>query len=721
MFIENRGNICGVVLVSLICLGFTSCGKGGTVRPIRVEQAISDCDLFGGDVDAEIDDSRGLSSLNSRRDLQSDKTIPIVSEGTAKAVIIMPKKATDFVTLAADQLIHYVQKISGAKLAKINEGNEVPQEIQTTIHVGATNTTKETGLPDEQLDVEGVQIKSVFDDENKHQIFILGKEDQSTLFAAYTFIESFLGVRWYLPGELGEHIDTQKTLTLPQVNLVHNPGFQTRQMSGFKSAEERIWTSKQRLSAPKNIIYFAHNLLHIFKPSEYKSPHPEVFPSKKGGLLGFKKYFPKSDSDPKWQPVMTEPFVLQEAVRKAEAHFAKHPNARSFGVGINDGSLYDEEFDIPTYNPGKLKNRIGSVDLSDLIFAFSSYVGCSVQKKFPKKIIGALAYQEGHEPPKNPIATNIMPYLTYDRAMWRDAGIKKKDQALVKGWLEKSKYIGIYDYLYGASYLTPRFYPHLIDESVKFYASFGDRVRGYYAEAYPNWGLDGPKLYIATRLLWDPKADVDELLNEFYNKFFKKAKFPMKQYFEKLESIWMNMTPEQSKVFQQDAKITYHAWFYNGKSVILFTPAVIQELEGYLTTAKEIAVNDLVKRRIAFFETAFNHAKNISLIYNLDKSYFATVSSPKNGQEAKALQQKIESFYDMSKKRKELYTAINSDSLLKPRFDYFIQFGKNPKYGFQFSGYKRALSILKTWAQTNDPGLVNSLNQYERELPGFLL
>ena len=50
------------------------------------------------------------------------------------------------------------------------------------------------------------------------------------------------------------------------------------------------------------------------------------------------------------------------------------------------------------------------------------------------------------------------------------------------------------------------------------------------------WGLDGPKAWLATQLLWDANAEADNILNEFYDEFFGDASSAIRSFYETAES-----------------------------------------------------------------------------------------------------------------------------------------------------------------------------------------
>jgi hypothetical protein len=120
--------------------------------------------------------------------------------------------------------------------------------------------------------------------------------------------------------------------------------------------------------------------------------------------------------------------------------------------------------------------------------------------------------------------TESTPYICMDRMQWADAKRGEIGHAFHERWREHAPILGWYDYIYGSRYKAPRVYCHLMADYLRYAKRNG--VRAYYAEAYPpsvpNWG-EGPKLYVTSRLLWNPDLDIDALLRDWYACFAAEA------------------------------------------------------------------------------------------------------------------------------------------------------------------------------------------------------
>jgi len=102
-----------------------------------------------------------------------------------------------------------------------------------------------------------------------------------------------------------------------------------------------------------------------------------------------------------------------------------------------------------------------------------------------------------------------------------DPEYRKQQNEHIRRWSGIARQFGIYEWLFGRGFFIPRIYVHDFADGLRFAHEYG--ADGFYAEAYANWGLDGPKLSIAERLLWQPDQDLDELLDRWHTAMFAEA------------------------------------------------------------------------------------------------------------------------------------------------------------------------------------------------------
>ncbi len=164
--------------------------------------------------------ARSSAAANGRR-----------SDGQPRATIIVAKDVAEPAKgkrqTAAGQLQAYVQKMCGAKLPIVDDGQDVKGPV---ILVGRSRLSDALGVPvpagvgPDRRD-EGFVIVCRGD-----RLLLVGNDDgpyHGTEYAVYDFLRS-LGVRWFMPGDFGEIVPRQKTIRVPEQQVREKPDFVMR-------------------------------------------------------------------------------------------------------------------------------------------------------------------------------------------------------------------------------------------------------------------------------------------------------------------------------------------------------------------------------------------------------------------------------------------------------------------------------------------------------------
>jgi len=393
--------------------------------------------------------------------------------------------------------------------------------------------------------------------------------------AAAWFLENKLGARWFMPGPLGEHVPRQESLRLPLGEESHAPSYISRNLGVGGGEAEKAWWSRNRLR-----VWFQHThaMNPLFTPEDLRQ-NPEF-----ASLVNGRKNVPPDAKESNWQPNI----AADGAAEHAAAVLAKRREFSS-PIGMNDSIRYDQS--------ARTREQIGEPrwfrlkpDFSKLVFRFVN----DVAKRLPGRYLGAYAYDWTEDTPGFPIERNVVPYLTADRSEWFDPAFAAEDQALIKRWVAAGpEVVGLYDYYYGAPFLVPRPTLYAVSRAIPFAHESG--VRAFYAEVYPNWGLDGPKAWLAAQLLWDARAKPEDLLDIYYRDFWREAAGPMREYFVRCDEQWLNQP-----------KPSYWIKYYKDEHQhLLFPVGVRRELQALLAAAQAAAKTDLTRRRVDFFARAF--------------------------------------------------------------------------------------------------------------------
>ncbi|MCC6422892.1 MAG: DUF4838 domain-containing protein [Phycisphaerales bacterium] len=444
-------------------------------------------------------------------------TIGLVVDGKSSAVIVTPEQMPNDVKLAVDELLADIAKSTGAMLAV--EQTSSPGRLE--IHIGQTPYVKSLKLSLDDLGVDGFRILFPAAD----RIILVGGSPTGTEFAVYDFLERYVGVRWLFPGDIGTYIPKVDQIMLPVQEITSRPAYISRVISTYH-AERWLHQQRQHWTIQQH-----HNLNKLFAPDKYYDQHPEFYP-----LIDGKRQKPDSEGYV-WQPMLDAPGIVDAAVKSIDHYFDENPSITSFSLGVNDNNNFN--------HPATYKNSVGQSDYSDYYFNFTNQVIEGVLKTHPDKWFGCLAYMGVTDPPRDiKVNGRMVPYICIDRQGWASDEGRTKDMQRTRNWHAAAPVIGWYDYIYGGdNYRIPRIYPHLMGQYIKFGSENG--VKAMYAELYASaeW-IEGPKLYLFMKLLWDPTTDLDQTLSEWYRLAVgQKAAGPLAKYYQLWEDYWMKRVP----------------------------------------------------------------------------------------------------------------------------------------------------------------------------------
>ena len=494
-----------------------------------------------------------------------------------KAVACIEPAANADCRAAAETIRKYIKLVSGADIKNTKSAPKIILKIEKG-----------------KLDIEGFSY--TFPEKNVMAITAGGK--WGIRYAAADFCERFLGVRFLYAGPYGEYLPKKKDIVIPAKKLYDFPKYLTRCITNGRLHHTRKvyqdWAALLRGVEPYRVNCH-HNLSNMFSSKIYGKTHPEFYP-----VLDGKRYIPPAQSHVHWQPCLTAPGIVDEAVKIVCRAFEKNPELICYPLGVTDGNGYCECANCRKFypQPGKI-NSSGRPDLSKYFVTFYNKVAEKVVQKYPHAKMGFLAYSSCQDAPEGiKLHPALIPSLTYDRFSWVDPARRAFYLKRNEKWSRISSEMMWYDYFYNNRYVLPRIYPHLTAEIIK--TGYKQGVRHMFAEYFTIDGTelgkmrcDGPSPYIAFKLLWNPELDVDQLLEEWYIcAVGRKAAPYLKKYFEELENFWMNKAWKTKWFTNHNYKI-YLQWNDNSY-VSAIEPAMLERCKVYLD--KMCALADHKKR-----------------------------------------------------------------------------------------------------------------------------
>ena len=516
-----------------------------------------------------------LGILVARRDRASaGEAVVLFSARQTGCAIVVPAAATAGERRAAETLQATLARASGRtprEFPIFEERGAVPRR---GVWVGATRRGSR---------LLNVERKPPFDTAvgfvvQSGALFLQGERREAGEGAVGWFLERQLGAQWFMPGPLGEHVPRREELVLAPGEVRARPGFIHRDLGLDGSPEAQAWYGRNRLEAR---FEHGHNLTGIFRPADFQRT-PEMAPMRNG-----RRFFPPATSG-NWQPNLTSQAAVRHAAEVVNRAFEQEPRRVSFSLSINDTDLYDESAaTLAAVSPPRyFRHR---PDYSKLVFGFTNAVAELVAQRHPDRWLPAYAYYWCENTPGFPIAKNVIPFLTADRSQWAHPEFAAEDKALIERWCRSGAgIVGAYDYYYGTPHFAPRPTLYAVKQSIPFMHRAG--VRAFYAETYANWALDGPKPWMAAKLLWEPGRDPDELLDLYFREFWVEAAEPMRAFYAVAERTWLEQPgPPLWLRFYKDED---QAWIY--------PPARRAELRAQLNLAADRASTAAVRARVAF-------------------------------------------------------------------------------------------------------------------------
>ncbi len=242
--------------------------------------------------------------------------------------VILPADPSQVEMTAAHELAFYLHKITGDSHPVLNEPSAAP----SAIYVGKTNAFQKA-FPDiapDKLPADTIILKSL--DGN---LFLAGHPLRGTLYAVYTFLEDFCGVRWWTSTE--ETVPNRPTLSIPNVNIIYSPPLVCRE-TFYKDAFANVFSAKLKnnghfaVTSPAygdhmSIIGWCHTFAQFIPVEKYYNDHPEWFAlvdgKRQGGRLDF-------------QLCLTNEEMTKEFIRICLEKIKENPTAGMISVSQND-------------------------------------------------------------------------------------------------------------------------------------------------------------------------------------------------------------------------------------------------------------------------------------------------------------------------------------------------------------------------------------------------
>ncbi len=514
--------------------------------------------------------------------------------------------------LAVRDLAVYTRKSTGAE-PEIVLG-KAPNDELINVHVGMTEYVKDIVG---QLDLptpHGFVI--AFPDEKN--IVIAGTrlegQELNARDGVYYFLETYLGVRWLFPGELGEYVPQRDTLSIPVTTVRRTPSFMERTTGGWHRVHsgglrkniEPVRYSRRMGRLGWEGLRYSHNIGNIIDPEKYGKTHPEFFPIYNG-----KRMIPtvtlhrfKKDRWRYWEPCYTAEGIVDEGAKQIIEHFDNHPDQYTFAFGVNDGGKPCE------CDRCREKNKnLPETCESQTYYEWVNAVVKEVRKEYPDRYFGLIVYANVARMPENVVLDDhIVPVICWDLRYFADPvlGVHKTKQ-LLNDVSNMAPTFGWWNYTHAGHYFIPVFQARHVADSLKYLYEKGARTfhdEVYNSPLYKN----APQEYIKWKLLRDITLDPDGLLNEWYALAVgEKAAPHLAAYSALWEEYWTERvitSPWFKRAIEAEDVVPF-LWWSDCRYMDVLTRDDLRQAQKELDKAVELADTAKQKARAQFFRDGF--------------------------------------------------------------------------------------------------------------------
>ncbi|MCX6230941.1 MAG: DUF4838 domain-containing protein [Bacteroidetes bacterium] len=514
--------------------------------------------------------------------------LSLVSKGKSDYRIVLPVSATSNENIAAKLLQQYIKKISQCELPIVYDREK---SKKTEILIGLTNRTRDDIIKTKQksLKQDGYYLYV-----SGEKLLILGGSGRGIIYGVTGLLEDYLHCRKYTPWY--EFVPVTENISLPQLDDTQIPPAEIRIVHG-EFTKDTAYEYFRKIVETKDIWndgdfhgYYVHTLPRIIPADIYFASHSEYFALINGQRVPYGQY------------CLSNPEVLKVVIADLKDQMAKHPSLKYWSV-----SQSDNYYQCECEKCKAIDKEEGSA--SGLMVRFVN----EVAKAFPDKIITTLAYQYTRKPPliTKPLDNVMITLCTIELPRNKPIESDSSGSGFVqemKDWSKICSKIMLWDY---ETQFTNSFGPfplyNTLQPNIQFFTKNHVIAHFQQCNARHSENFGEMKSYLLSKLLWNPNADVNAIINDFMKGFYGDAAPFIRQYFDLLHSECknynVNLDIYGSPVFFADNILSadnmkiYNELFDKAEKAVLSDTAVYDRVRSarmpILFSAIEIAKTDL--------------------------------------------------------------------------------------------------------------------------------
>jgi hypothetical protein len=516
--------------------------------------------------------------------------ICLVENSKPKArIVLTTHEKSDAV--AANLLNVFVKRISGVSLQVI----QAPEGKKGDIIFNGI----QSGITE-----DGFRITTI---DNNLKIWSGG--DKGSIYAIVTLLEQYLGIMYF--GNNEYVIKPTATINLPRFDQQQIPAFRYRQSQSY-ALNDTIFKMWYRLEEPAEVFaggYWVHTFDQILPSSVYGASHPEYYSYFNG------KRHPGKAS----QWCLTNPEVFELVSKKVDSIFKANPNQKIISISQNDGNFTN----CTCENCKKIDDEQGALSGS-LIYFLNKLAA-----RFTDKEFSTLAYLFTMNPPKHLKPLPNVNIMLCDIDCNREVSLTENPSGrefvhAMEGWSKITNNIFLWDYgINFDNYVAPFPNLHILQDNIRLFKK--NNVTMHFSQIASNYGGDFAELrsYMVSKLMWNPEANADSLMQTFLNAYYGKAAPYIYQYIKIMQGaligsgnrLWIYDSPVSHKkgMLKPELMYRYNALFDQAEVAVASNKQHLERVQRQRLTLQyselEIARTETqenrqeVQQKLALFES----------------------------------------------------------------------------------------------------------------------
>ena len=471
---------------------------------------------------------------------EEKKKIDIIADGASDYTVIVPEDASEAELYAAQELKDFVRQATGVSLPQETDAGKTLTGESRYLVIGDSQLKEAAGIVTDAsvLGTDGFVIEN-----EGNSLFLGGAADRGTLYSVYEFLEKAVGVRFLAIDET--YVPEVKDVSVYSGRDEQVPAFQRRDVHFYPTINNADFAARMRLNGVRTDLTakhgygskqewsenWAHTLYMLLPPEEYYEDHPDWY-----GNVPYEEV----TADGNKRMCLTNDELVAELVKNLKQWIIDQPNAKYFAVAQEDNS-----------SPCSCSN----CQASDAKYTFTGSMLNFVNKvarqieewrrqTMPEReiLIEMFAYQETELPPVKLNENNgfeiLYPELEVeDNVVVRIAPIwscfshdlfdpncpdNSKSRQIFEGWGAICDKIIMWTYCNNFENYIMYFnnFRTIASNYQTFVENNVIEILDQGAFDTPRTNLQELRIYIQSKLQWDPYQDVNALIEEFCNLYY---------------------------------------------------------------------------------------------------------------------------------------------------------------------------------------------------------